>query len=187
LPRRRNAKVYKFRIADVKGYFTVGEYPDGQPGELFISLTQQSGTLAGLMDAFAIAVSYGLQNGVPLKRYAHTLVGATFMPAGATNDPEIRTANSITDYIFRRLALDYLSLDDRMELGLVSAHDTLQGQTSLLEHDDAPAATESLSSLPAQDPQEEKANNPLCAACGSQTERTATGFICPQCGLATDK
>ena len=118
LPRRRQGHTYKFRIADLKGFFTIGEYEDGTPGELFISVAKQGSTLSGLMDSFAISVSHGLQYGVPLKSYVKTLMGTSFAPAGITDDKEIRTASSITDYIFRRLALDYLSFDDRLELGL---------------------------------------------------------------------
>jgi ribonucleoside-diphosphate reductase alpha chain len=73
------------------------------------------------MDSFAISVSHGLQYGVPLKSYVKTLRGTSFAPSGITDDPDIRTASSITDYIFRRLALDYLSFDDRLELGLANS------------------------------------------------------------------
>jgi ribonucleoside-diphosphate reductase alpha chain len=135
LPRRRNSKTYKFRIADLKGYFTVGEYDDGTPGELFISVSKQGSTLSGLMDSFAIAVSHGLQYGVPLKSYVRTLMSTGFAPSGITDDEEIRTASSITDYICRRLALDYLSFDDRLELGLASLDDMPEEQTTLLTDD----------------------------------------------------
>src|SRR5580698_4516459 len=84
---------------------------------------KQGSTLSGLMDSFAISMSHGLQYGVPLKSYVKTLRGTSFAPAGITDDPDIRTASSITDYIIRRLALDYLSFDDRLELGLASFDD----------------------------------------------------------------
>ena len=135
LPKRRNSKTYKFRIADLKGYFTAGEYDDGTPGELFISVSKQGSTLSGLMDSFAIAVSHGLQYGVPLKSYVRTLMSTGFAPSGITDDEEIRTASSITDYICRRLALDYLSFDDRLELGLASLDDMPDQQTTLLTDD----------------------------------------------------
>ena len=108
------------RYADLEGYFTVGEYEDGTPGELFVNVSKQGSTLSGLTDSFAISVSNGLQYGVPLKRYVKALRGTSFAPSGITDDPEIRTASSIIDYIMRRLALDYLSFDDQLELGLVS-------------------------------------------------------------------
>jgi ribonucleoside-diphosphate reductase alpha chain len=135
LPKRRNSKTYKFRIADFKGYFTVGEYDDGTPGELFISVSKQGSTLSGLMDSLAIAVSHGLQYGVPLKSYVRSLMSTGFAPSGITDDEEIRTSSSITDYICRRLALDYLSFDDRLELGLASLDDMPDLQTTLLTDD----------------------------------------------------
>ncbi|MGH7142286.1 MAG: vitamin B12-dependent ribonucleotide reductase [Candidatus Saccharimonadales bacterium] len=139
LTKRRNSKTYKFHIADLKGFFTVGEYEDGTPGELFISVSKQGSTLSGLMDSFAIAVSHGLQYGVPLKSYVRTMMSTSFSPAGITDDEEIRTASSITDYIFRRLALDYLAFDDRLELGLASIEDLPKTQTTLLTDDQSAA------------------------------------------------
>jgi len=133
LPRVRNSRTYHFAVADLKGYFTVGQYEDGTPGELFISVSKQGSTLSGLMDSFAISVSHGLQYGVPLKSYVRTLRGTSFAPSGITDDPDIRTASSITDYIVRRLALDYLSFDDRLELGLADLEELTRDQTSLLE------------------------------------------------------
>lgn len=135
LPRRRTSHTYKFSIADLKGFFTVGEYEDGTPGELFIDVSKQGSTLSGLMDSFAISVSHGLQYGVPLQSYVKTLMSSSFAPAGITDDPDIRTASSITDYIVRRLALDYLSFDDRLELGLASIDDMPEAQQSLLTDD----------------------------------------------------
>jgi ribonucleoside-diphosphate reductase alpha chain len=138
LPRVRMSHTYKFQIADLEGYFTVGEYDDGMPGELFISVSKQGSTLSGLMDSFAISMSHGLQYGVPLKSYVKTLRGTSFAPSGITDDPDIRTASSITDYIVRRLALDYLSFDDRLELGLASIDDMpTDEQVSLLDGEDS--------------------------------------------------
>ena len=136
LPQCRNSKTYKFHIADLKGFFTVGEYPDGTPGELFISVSKQGSTLSGLMDAFAMSVSHGLQYGVPLKAYVRNMMSTNYAPAGMTDDQEIPLASSMTDYIFRRIAADYLSFDDRLELGLASLEDMPEGQTSLLTDDE---------------------------------------------------
>lgn len=138
LPRRRSAKTYKFRIADLKGFFTVGEYEDGSAGEVFVSVSKQGSTLRGLMDAFSISISHGLQYGVPLKSFVKAMMSTSYAPSGITDDPEIRTASSITDYIARRLALDYLSFDDRLELGLASFEDMPEEQTSLLTDDQSP-------------------------------------------------
>jgi ribonucleoside-diphosphate reductase alpha chain len=138
LPRKRTAQTYKFRIADLKGFFTVGEFEDGTPGEVFVSVSKQGSTLRGLMDAFSISLSHGLQYGVPLKSFVKAMMSTSYAPSGITDDPEIRTASSITDYISRRLALDYLSFDDRLELGLASIDDMPELQTSLLTDDQTP-------------------------------------------------
>ena len=109
LPRNRTSRTFEFRVADCKGFVTVGEYDDGRPGEIFL-ISKQGSTLAGIMDAFAISVSYGLQYGVPLRSFVETFTNTRFEPAGMTDDPDLRIASSILDYIFRRLAVDYLSL-----------------------------------------------------------------------------
>lgn len=198
LPRVRNSKTYKFSVADLKGYFTVGEYEDGTPGELFISVSKQGSTLSGLMDSFAVSVSHGLQYGVPLKSYVKTLRGASFAPAGITDDPDIRTASSLTDYIFRRLALDYLSFDDRLELGLADLDDMPTEQISLLEEqvndtssaDVSPtpvaekvAPSPSVSEAPAMPTGDSTA--PLCYNCGNQTQRSGSCYVCTSCGSTT--
>ncbi|MBC7708271.1 vitamin B12-dependent ribonucleotide reductase [Polaromonas sp.] len=200
LPRVRNSRTYKFQIADLEGYFTVGEYEDGTPGELFISVSKQGSTLSGLMDSFAISVSHGLQFGVPLKSYVKTLRGTSFAPSGITDDTEIRTASSITDYIVRRLALDYLSFDDRLELGLANLEDMpmFEVQTSLIESDDsvsapaAPAKTEAsppVSEAPAIATADAKLTGdstaPLCYNCGNQTQRSGSCYVCTSCGSTT--
>lgn len=152
LPRKRTARTYEFHISDLKGWFTVGEFEDGTPGELFMNVAKQGSTLSGLLDSFAISVSHGLQYGVPLKSYVKTLRGTSFAPSGITDDGDIRTASSITDYVVRRLALDYLSFDDRLELGLASFDDMpTDEQVSLLDSgettDDA-SATASAATQP---------------------------------------
>jgi len=135
LPKVRSAKTFSFTVAGSHGYVTVGEYEDGTPGEVFINIAKMGSTLAGLMDSFARSVSYGLQYGVPLKTYVKGLSHMSFAPAGVTDDPDIRTASSLVDYIFRRLAFTYLNFDDRLELGLASIDDmTPEEQTSLLDN-----------------------------------------------------
>ncbi|MBI4033676.1 vitamin B12-dependent ribonucleotide reductase [Candidatus Saccharibacteria bacterium] len=143
LPRVRNSKTFKFTLASTRGYFTVGEYDDGRPGELFISVSKQGSTLGGVMDAFAVSISFGLQYGVPLKRYVRTFTNTSFAPAGITDDPDIRTASSLIDYIFRRIGKTYLSFDDQLEVGLASIDDMPEGQTSLLAPADDDAGLES--------------------------------------------
>ena len=102
---------------------TSGAHDDGQLGEVFLKLGKQGSTLAGVMDAFSIAVSIGLQYGVPLETYVSKFTNLRFEPAGLTDDPDVRMSQSIMDYIFRRLALDYLSFEDRSMLGIYSAEE----------------------------------------------------------------
>ncbi|HEX4773963.1 MAG TPA: vitamin B12-dependent ribonucleotide reductase [Candidatus Saccharimonadales bacterium] len=212
LPRVRHSRTYKFQIADLEGYFTVGEYDGGAPGELFINVSKQGSTLSGIMDSFAISVSHGLQFGVPLKSYVKTLRGSSFAPSGITDDPDIRTASSITDYIFRRLALDYLSFDDRLELGLASIDDMPELQTRLIE--DKPVEVEAIpvpATPAAETPKVAEAKlpaspavnmapaivteeasvmvgdstAPLCYNCGNQTQRAGSCYVCSSCGSTT--
>ncbi len=126
LPRRRKSNTFSFRVADCEGYVTVGEYDDGRPGEVFMKVSKQGSTLAGFMDAFSISVSLGLQHGVPLSTYVRKYSNMRFEPAGITDDPELRIATSLMDYIFRRLAVDYLPLEEREELGVLSTSERMQ-------------------------------------------------------------
>ena len=201
LPKRRNSKTYKFRVADLKGYFTIGEYDDGTPGELFINVSKQGSTLSGLMDSFATSMSFGLQYGVPLKSYVRTLMSRSFPPAGITDDSEIRTASSMTDYIMRRLALDYLSFDDRLELGMASLEDMPELQTTLLTDDqsidgqivrDSEREESNVSVAPQvrqlhayAEPKNHDSAAPLCYNCGNQTQRAGSCYVCTSCGSTT--
>jgi ribonucleoside-diphosphate reductase alpha chain len=121
LPKKRSATVTKFEVAGASGYMTASTYPDDGVGEVFLKLGKQGSTLAGVMDAFSIAISVGLQYGIPLESYAAKFTNMRFEPAGMTDDPDIRIATSVMDYIFRRLALDHLPFDQRAELGILSA------------------------------------------------------------------
>jgi ribonucleoside-diphosphate reductase alpha chain len=121
LPKKRSATVTKFDVAGASGYMTASTYPDDGVGEVFLKLGKQGSTLAGVMDAFSIAISVGLQYGIPLESYAAKFTNMRFEPAGMTDDPDIRIATSVMDYIFRRLALDHLPYEERAELGILSA------------------------------------------------------------------
>jgi ribonucleoside-diphosphate reductase alpha chain len=121
LPKSRPSRTTSFSVGGAEGYMTSGSYPDDGLGEVFLKLGKQGSTLAGVMDAFSIAVSIGLQYGVPLETFVQKFSNLKFEPAGLTDDPDIRMAQSIMDYIFRRLALDYLSFDERAELGIYTA------------------------------------------------------------------
>jgi ribonucleoside-diphosphate reductase alpha chain len=151
------------------------------------------------MDSFAISVSHGLQFGVPLKSYVKTLRGTSYAPSGITDDPDIRTASSLTDYIVRRLALDYLSFDDRLELGLANLDDMpVEEQVSmeLEEAKSAPVVTAAaipspvVSEVPARRAAEAKvtagdSTAPLCYNCGNQTQRAGSCYVCSSCGSTT--
>jgi len=135
LPKVRPSKTFSFTVADCHGFLTVGEYEDGKPGEIFIRVAKMGSTLAGLMDSFARSVSYGLQHGVPLTVYVKGMTSISFAPSGITDDADIRTATSLVDYIFRRMAMTYLSFDDRLELGLATFEDMPKEQISLAVDD----------------------------------------------------
>jgi ribonucleoside-diphosphate reductase alpha chain len=121
LPRQRPATVTRFSVAGAEGYMTASSYPDDGIGEVFLKLGKQGSTLAGVMDAFSMAISVGLQYGIPLDSYVAKFTNMRFEPAGLTDDPDIRIASSVMDYIFRRLALDHLAYEDRAALGILSA------------------------------------------------------------------
>ena len=121
LPKSRASRTVSFTVGGAEGYMTAGAYDDGSLGEVFIKMSKQGSTLAGVMDAYSIAISIGLQYGVPLEAYIDKFLNMRFEPAGLTDDADIRMAQSVMDYIFRRLALDFLSFDARSALGIYSA------------------------------------------------------------------
>ena len=155
LPKIRNSKTFKFTVGDTRAYMTVGEYEDGTPGEVFVSIAKMGSTLRGVMDAFAVSVSYGLQFGVPLKQYVRNFTNTSFAPSGITDDPDIRTASSIIDYIFKRLGKTYLSFDDQIEVGLATSRICRPAKLSLLDVDvaeEVAVAEQSIASAPAPRP-----------------------------------
>ncbi len=123
LPKSRISRTTSFTVGGAEGYMTSGAHEDGTLGEVFLKLGKQGSTLAGVMDAFSIATSIGLQYGVPLETFVSKFTNLRFEPAGLTDDADVRMAQSIMDYIFRRLALDYLSFEDRAALGIYSAEE----------------------------------------------------------------
>jgi ribonucleoside-diphosphate reductase alpha chain len=123
LPKKRPAQMTSFAVGGAEGYMTASSYPDDGLGEIFLKMSKQGSTLAGMMDAFSIAISIGLQYGVPLETYVSKFVNMRFEPAGLTDDPDVRMAQSIMDYVFRRLALDYLDFDTRAAYGVYSAEE----------------------------------------------------------------
>ncbi len=207
LPRRRTSMTFAFRVADCEGYVTVGEYEDGRPGEVFMKVSKQGSTLAGIMDAFAIAVSLGLQHGVPLATYVKKYTNMRFEPAGMTDDPELRIAQSLVDYIFRRLAVDYLTFEERAELGVLTSAErtqpTLPGvdeavtpswpvvDVDPLRDERAPAglAATATAREPATTsqvvPMTAESDAPYCFQCGVQMIRSGTCHACPTCGTTS--
>ena len=196
LPRHRRSKTFSFRVADCEGYVIVGEYEDGRPGEVFFKVSKQGSTLSGVMDAFAIAVSLGLQHGVPLSTFVRKYTNMRFEPAGITDDPELRLASSLVDYIFRRLALDYLSADERMDLGVLSTGERTQPTLPGMEDVDVdPVALrrererfgDGGDVAPAAPPRPalENRDAPFCYACGNVMQRAGSCYACPSCGATS--
>jgi ribonucleoside-diphosphate reductase alpha chain len=170
LPRTRPSKTFEFRVADCKGFVTVGEYEDGRPGELFLNVSKQGSTLSGIMDAFAISVSHGLQYGVPLEAFVGALVGMRFEPAGMTDDPEVRIANSLVDYLFRRLAIEYLPHDVRERLGVLGTSERVQPTLPGMDEGEV------------EQPRRPVTDAPLCMGCGVAMSRAGSCFVCSECG-----
>ncbi|WP_427385173.1 vitamin B12-dependent ribonucleotide reductase [Janibacter sp. G56] len=123
LPKRRTSQTTSFAIGGAEGYLTAGTYDDGRLGEVFLKFGKQGSTLAGVMDAFSIAISVALQYGVPLETYVEKFTNMRFEPAGMTDDPDVRMGQSLVDYVFRRLALDYLDFDTRSFMGIHTAEE----------------------------------------------------------------
>jgi ribonucleoside-diphosphate reductase alpha chain len=202
LPRTRTSKTFSFRVADCHGYVTVGEFEDGRPGEVFLKVAKQGSTLAGIMDAFAISLSLGLQYGVPLRAFVEKFTNMRFEPAGMTDDPDIRFAMSLADYIFRRLAVEYLPKEEREELGILTVGERLQptlpgveeattvnspGIDMLPLDDRAPSDA----IAPSEPPASETPVNArdldvvLCHICGDIMQRAGSCHACPSCGATS--
>src|SRR5262249_9628314 len=155
LPRQRSATVTRFSVAGSEGYMTASTYPDDGVGEVFLKLGKQGSTLAGVMDAFSIAISVGLQYGIPLESYVAKFTNMRFEPAGITDDPDIRMVSSVMDYIFRRLALDHLPYDERADLGILSVAErsaVLDGADPSAAADDVVDTEELAQSAPREEP-----------------------------------
>ena len=195
LPRKRNSKTFSFRVADCEGYVTVGEYEDGRPGEVFIKVSKQGSTLAGIMDAFSISLSLGLQHGVPLATFVRKFANMKFEPAGITDDPELRIATSLIDYIFRRLALDFLPVEERTELGILSTLERTQPTLPGVEEMATPSVglvddglSKGVAATAANERAErpmaraEQLDAPLCYNCGNTMQRAGSCYVCGSCG-----
>ncbi len=197
LPRRRRSSTFAFRVADCEGYVTVGEYDDGRPGEVFMKVSKQGSTLAGIMDAFSISVSLGLQHGVPLATFVKKYTNMRFEPAGITDDPELRIASSLVDYIFRRLAVDYLTHEEREDIGILTVSERMQpsipgiddGETTTTLNMSAPVEMTRKDEVQAGSSKTsaEAANRdaPYCYQCGNVMQRAGSCYVCPACGTTS--
>ena len=209
LPKSRPSSTTSFTVGGAEGYLTAGSYPDGGLGEVFLKLGKQGSTLAGVMDAFSIAVSIGLQYGVPLESYVKKFTNVSFEPAGLTDDKDIRMAKSLMDYIFRRLALDYLPYETRSAIGIHST-DERTAELDANASYGAPAVGES--ATPAVEAQAEpvvsitqsveittkkevhssaelfellqgkESDAPLCFNCGIKMRPSGSCHVCEGCG-----
>ncbi|HZN13037.1 MAG TPA: vitamin B12-dependent ribonucleotide reductase [Acidimicrobiales bacterium] len=190
LPKQRRSRTYKFRVADCEGYFTVSEYEDGRPGELFVKASKQGSTLAGILDAFSISISIGLQHGVPLRTLVDKYANMRFEPAGMTDDPELRLSTSIVDYIFRRIAVDYMPLEDRKEMGILTSDERTQPTLPGVEEVATPTVIDhgAAPQLPLDHPAvaaAAKLDAPLCYSCGNEMQRAGSCYVCGSCGTTS--
>jgi ribonucleoside-diphosphate reductase alpha chain len=207
LPKSRPSSTTSFTVGGAEGYLTAGSYPDGGLGEVFLKLGKQGSTLAGVMDAFSIAVSIGLQYGVPLETYVQKFTNVSFEPAGLTDDKDIRMAKSLMDYIFRRLALDYLPYETRSALGIHST-DERTAELDANSSYGAPAVVESAAPAVETEPvvsitqsveittkkevhssaelfellQGKESDAPLCFNCGIKMRPSGSCHVCEGCG-----
>ena len=210
LPKSRPSTTTSFSVGGAEGYMTSGAYADGALGEVFLKLGKQGSTLAGVMDAFSIAVSIGLQYGVPLETFVVKFTNLRFEPAGMTDDADIRMAQSMMDYIFRRLALDYLPFDQRSAMGLFTASERARAlETGEYTQDAAPASADTPkaqavvapvaapvavkiepaplaptigSSSDLLESMGIKSDAPLCMTCGVKMRMSGACFVCEGCG-----
>jgi len=212
LPKARPATTTSFAVGGAEGYMTAGAYADGALGEVFLKLGKQGSTLAGVMDAFSIAVSIGLQYGVPLETFVEKFTNLRFEPAGMTDDADIRMAQSMMDYIFRRLALDYLPFEQRSAMGLYTAAErqaaldnggeyvapvaaadipkavapvaapAVASNPVAVKIEAAPLAATIGSSSDLLDSMGIKSDAPLCMTCGVKMRMSGACFVCEGCG-----
>lgn len=182
LPVSRQAKISKFTVGGLEGYLTVGLYDDGTPGEVFIKTSKQGSTLEGVMDGLAIVMSLGLQHGVPLETYVQKFMHTKFDPAGLTEDPELRMASSVLDYIARRLACDHLPVEVRHALGIKTTAERTQEVTSNVE----PVPTEVSSPPPPVSHQSKAAvGTHICSGCGGLMNLHGSCWLCESCGTTS--
>jgi ribonucleoside-diphosphate reductase alpha chain len=181
LPDERKAITHKFDIAGHEGYITVGLFEDGQPGEIFLVMAKEGSTISGFADAFAQAISYALQYGVPLQALVDKFSHVRFEPSGMTRNPEIRFAKSIVDYIFRWLATKFLSPEAQFYAGVNGREieEANADQGDLLADDSSTSSRRSKTPFSTIQNQEDA---PPCSTCGSIMIRSGACYKCVNCG-----
>ncbi len=185
LPDERQSITHKFDIAGHEGYITVGLYEDGQPGELFLTMAKEGSTISGFADAFAQAISYALQYGVPLQDLVDKFSHVRFEPAGMTRNPDIRFAKSIVDYIFRWMAAKFLSPEAQYRAGVNNREDvTPPQQLSLPTAVPAPPASAPAGKATFAAIQNQE-DAPPCSTCGSIMVRSGACYKCTNCGTTS--
>jgi ribonucleoside-diphosphate reductase alpha chain len=206
LPKIRTSKTVSYTVGGAKGYLTASTYPDGGVGEVFLKMSKQGSTLAGVMDAFSVAISIGLQYGVPLETFVGKFTNMRFEPAGMTDDPDIRMGASVMDYIFRRLALDFLPYDTRADLGIFTAAERIAQARAEAAGEDVDMAAlaasapieekrakreEAAHPAPAnvgssmellESIQSKESDAPLCFTCGTKMRPAGSCYVCEGCG-----
>ena len=190
LPDERSAITHKFDIAGHEGYITVGLYEDGMPGEIFIVMAKEGSTISGFADAFAQAISYALQYGVPLQDLVDKFSHVRFEPSGMTKNPDVRFAKSIVDYIFRWLASKFLSQDAQFRVG-VNNREEIVSSPEQLPLDVAAAAGASPTAAIASPKtsafaaMQNQQDAPPCSTCGSIMVRSGSCYKCGNCGTTS--
>ena len=188
LPDERRAITHKFDIVGHEGYITVGLYEEGQPGEIFLVMAKEGSTISGFVDAFAQAISYALQYGVPLQVLVDKFSHVRFEPSGMTKNPEVRFAKSIVDYVFRWMATKFLSPEAQYEAGVnrdMPVPAAVADQASVVSLPAASgvaAATPRSAEFAAIQNQEDA---PPCPTCGSIMVRSGACYKCPNCGTTS--
>jgi ribonucleoside-diphosphate reductase alpha chain len=178
LPDERAAITHKFDVAGHEGYITVGLFEDGTPGEIFLVMAKEGSTISGFADAFAQAVSYALQYGVPLQALVDKFSHARFEPSGMTKNPEIRFAKSIVDYIFRWLATKFLSPEAQFKAG-VNLPEPAETEPAAQASPATPAGASSFAAIQNQE------DAPPCTTCGSIMIRSGACYKCQNCGTTS--
>jgi ribonucleoside-diphosphate reductase alpha chain len=194
LPNERKAVTHHFEVGGHDGYVTVGLYPDGRPGEVFFRVTKEGSTVNGLMDSLGLAMSMALQHGVPLKDLVRKLAHLRFEPAGATNNPKIRFAKSIPDYVARWLALEFLTEEERRSIGLEGPPDANGNGNGHAAAAPAPKSTGASQTVKFETRALDafvaelggsSEDSPSCATCGGIMVRSGTCYACTVCGATS--